>query len=136
MATGNLADEIIQLQLTNTGTSGNKPDIRNLTSPQGPQWNPGEKGEQGDPPAHQWTGASLQFENPNGSWGNLVDLKGDMGPQGVQGPQGIRGEQGEKGDRGTPPNHNWMGSELQFENTDGSWGMQICVWGLDEFVSV
>ena len=56
-----------------------------------------------------------------------MDLKGNMGPQGVQGPQGIRGEQGEKGDRGTPPNHNWMGSELQFENTDGSWGMQICV---------
>ena len=163
MATGNLADEIIQLQLTNTGTSGQKPDLRNLTDPienwinsregglvlshewsgtslrvqnqdsvwgdfvdligpQGPQGNPGEKGNTGDPPNHQWTGTSVQFENPDGSWGNLVDLKGDMGPQGVRGQQGIRGEQGEKGDRGEPPAHNWMESRLQFENPDGSWG--------------
>jgi len=93
-----------------------------LVVPQGVQGEQGLKCDQGNPPAHQWTGASLQFENPDGSWGEMVSLKGDTGPQGVQGPQGVRGVQGDRGDRGAPPNHNWMGSELQFENPNGSWG--------------
>ena len=34
-------------------------------------------GEKGDKPAHQWTGTSLAFENPNGSMGMSVNLKGE-----------------------------------------------------------
>jgi hypothetical protein len=33
-------------------------------------------------PAHQWVGTSLQLQNPDSSWGELVDLKGDKGDPG------------------------------------------------------
>jgi hypothetical protein len=33
-------------------------------------------------PAHQWVGTSVQFQNPDSSWGELVDLKGDRGDGG------------------------------------------------------
>ena len=42
----------------------------------GPQ---GEPGPKGDKPAHQWSGTSLRFENPDGSWGAYVNLKGQDG---------------------------------------------------------
>lgn len=66
----------------------------------------GEKGEKGDKPAHEWDGTKLRFENPDGSWGEYVDLegpqgpkgeKGDPGPMGPQGPAGPQGPQGEPG---------------------------------------
>ena len=52
---------------------------------QGPQGEQGPKGEQGpqgpkgDKPAHEWQGTSLRFENPDGSWGAYVNLKGQDG---------------------------------------------------------
>lgn len=30
-------------------------------------------------PAHRWQGTSLQFQNPDGTWGKLVNLKGNPG---------------------------------------------------------
>lgn len=39
----------------------------------------GDTGAKGDKPNHQWTGTSLQMENPDGSWGDPVDLKGEPG---------------------------------------------------------
>lgn len=36
----------------------------------------GDKGDKGDPPAHEWQGTTLRFENPDGSWGQFVDLMG------------------------------------------------------------
>lgn len=36
-------------------------------------------GPQGDKPAHSWSGTQLRFENPNGTWGMYVDLKGNDG---------------------------------------------------------
>jgi hypothetical protein len=30
----------------------------------------------GDKPAHQWIGTALQIENPDGTWGEAVDLSG------------------------------------------------------------
>ena len=39
-------------------------------------------GPQGDKPAHQWSGTSVRFENPNGSWGTYVNLKGNDGSDG------------------------------------------------------
>lgn len=62
----------------------------------GEKGDPGEKGEKGDPgqdgmdgangadgmdgapgqmPGHQWEGTALQFQNPDGTWGNSVELK-------------------------------------------------------------
>lgn len=48
------------------------------------------QGEKGNAPAHQWDGTSLQFENPDGTWGSLVNLKGEQG-QGLV-PGGTAGQ--------------------------------------------
>ena len=37
------------------------------------------KGDDGETPQHRWVGTKLQFKNPDGSWGKLVDLKGARG---------------------------------------------------------
>lgn len=34
-------------------------------------------------PAHRWTGTALQFQNPDGSWGDAIDLKGDSSGSGA-----------------------------------------------------
>lgn len=36
---------------------------------------PGEKGDKGDKIKHRWIGTQLQFENPDGSWGDAVELR-------------------------------------------------------------
>lgn len=53
--------------------------------PQGPQGERGPmglKGDTGPAPAHRWNGSKLSFENPDGSWGKEVDLKGEQGREG------------------------------------------------------
>lgn len=55
-----------------------------ITTPnlKGTEGGPGEKGDtgpKGDKPAHQWVGTSLQIENPNGTWGTAINLKGESG---------------------------------------------------------
>ena len=45
-------------------------------------WITGEKGDKGDTgpmPKHDWSGTALRFQNPDGTWGDRVDLKGDPG---------------------------------------------------------
>lgn len=39
----------------------------------------------GDKPAHTWSGTSLAFERPDGSFDSLVDLKGAPGDNGTNG---------------------------------------------------
>lgn len=46
------------------------------TGEQGAQ---GPKGDKGDKPAHRWIDTSLQFEKPDGTWGDAVNLKGESG---------------------------------------------------------
>jgi len=41
---------------------------------QGPEGPQGPKGDPGKTPAHQWNGAAIRFENPDGTWGTAVDL--------------------------------------------------------------
>lgn len=130
--------------------------IRGLQGPEGPigpkgdQGNiglQGEKGDKGDKPQHQWDGTSISFENPDGTQGVYIDIKGkdgldgEIGPRGIEGPrgiqgvQGIQGEDGPKGDigpigltgeqgiqgiKGDKVNHYWTGTSLFFENPDGS----------------
>lgn len=48
----------------------------------------GAKGDTGDAPEHEWIGTALRFRNPDLTWGDLVDLKGDAGEDGVA--QGIQ----------------------------------------------
>ena len=51
----------------------------------GAKGEPGEKGEKGEqgppgpPPKHRWQSTALQFQNQDGSWGQLVDLQGPRG---------------------------------------------------------
>lgn len=73
------------------------PGIQGPEGPQGPQGekgatgNPGPKGDTGDagpagadgapglPPEHEWQGTTLRFKEPDGSWGQAVDLRGPAG---------------------------------------------------------
>lgn len=52
------------------------------------------KGEKGDIPKHKWVGTSLAFENIDGTFGELVDLKGDQGERGEKGDKGESGKDG------------------------------------------
>jgi len=60
----------------------------------------------GPAPAHEWSGTSLRFQNPDASWGAYTDLQGPQGltgpegPEGPQGPQGLTGPQGPTGPEG------------------------------------
>lgn len=40
------------------------------------------KGEDGKTPSHRWNGFRLQFEKPNGEWGDAIDLRGVPGKDG------------------------------------------------------
>ena len=60
----------------------------------------GAVGPKGDKPAHEWSDTSVRFENPDGSWGASVDLKGDKGDKGDQGEQGPEGDRGPRGSVG------------------------------------
>lgn len=65
-------------------------------------------GKPGETPAHRWNGTCLSFQNPDGTWGDEVDLKGLPG-------------ENIKGDIGDMPEHEWMGLLIRFQNPDGSW---------------
>ena len=61
------------------GIESQKPPI---PGKEGPQGLPGINGEDGKAPEHRWLKTSLQFKNPDDTWGELVDLKGPKGLQG------------------------------------------------------
>lgn len=58
---------------------------KGATGDPGPKGDQGEKGEKGDdgaqglPPEHEWQGTTLRFKEPDGSWGQAVDLRGPAG---------------------------------------------------------
>lgn len=62
----------------------------------GTHWNdlPYVSGPEGKPPVHEWNGTTLRFQNPDGSWGNSVNL---IGPKGTKGDTGNVGPQGPAG---------------------------------------
>ena len=64
-----------------------------IAEAQGEQGPPGPQGPKGDKPDHEWKGAELRFEKPDGSWGPFVNL---------QGPRGGRGGSGGGGSSFTP----------------------------------
>ncbi|MFC2129542.1 tail fiber domain-containing protein [Bacteroidota bacterium] len=51
--------------------------IQGNQGPIGPQ---GLQGLKGDEPAHVWSGTFIMFQNPDGTWGDWVDLVGPAGP--------------------------------------------------------
>ena len=62
-----------------SNVTGQWESLGTIKGPQGDQGPQGEPGPKGDKPAHQWSGTSLRFENPDGTWGSLVNLKGQDG---------------------------------------------------------
>ena len=59
----------------------------------GTSWNdlPYVSGPAGPAPEHEWQQTSLRFRNPDGGWGEAVQLKGAIGPIGPEGPPGPEG---------------------------------------------
>ena len=52
------------------------------------------------PPAFQWSGTQLRFQNPDGSWGAWVNLQGVTGAAGAAGATGAAGTTGPAGATG------------------------------------
>lgn len=57
----------------------------------GDQGEKGDKGDTGPAPKHEWKKSKLRFSNPDGTWGELVDLKGPKGDKGEPGKPGKDG---------------------------------------------
>ncbi len=57
-------------------------DVMNLRGPKGDKGGKGDDGPPGLAPAHGWSGYSLRFQNPDGSWGTFTNLRGPQGPKG------------------------------------------------------
>lgn len=73
-------------------------------------------GKDAKPLAHRWNDTCLSFQNPDGTWGEEVDLKG------------IKGEK-IKGDKGDMPDHEWMETYLRIKNPGGSWSKWVDLKG-------
>jgi PKD repeat protein len=73
-----------------TGPPGEKGDVgpKGAEGPRGPQGERGPEGPMGPMPDHQWDGTRLRFEEPGGTWGKYVDLKGQPGLAGASGGGG------------------------------------------------
>lgn len=115
-----LAQNIIDNQQANAGSSGDYDALKNVTHPIE------ERIIQsvGSPIlSHTWAGTSLSVQNSDGTWGASVDLQGPIGPAG---PQGVAGPEGPQG---PAPTHAWSGTSLQFQNADGSWGTLVNLQG-------
>lgn len=54
-------------------------------------------GKPGKPPGHEWDGTKLRFQNPDGTWGPWVDLKGKGGDKGYTPKKGVDYDDGEPG---------------------------------------
>lgn len=78
----------------------------------------GEDGDDGigKPPAHQWQGTKIRFQNPDESWSEWVDLKGAKGDE-------------VKGDTGGVPEHEWRGTLLRIQKPDGTWSKWVDLKG-------
>jgi len=86
---------------------------------QGPKGDTGDTGDTGLSPTHEWMNTFLRFKNPDGTWGNSVNLRGPSGTSGIN---------------GLPPKHEWDGTSIRFQNPDGSWGNFIDLKGEAGFI--
>ncbi|KKL60630.1 hypothetical protein LCGC14_2203420, partial [marine sediment metagenome] len=73
-------------------------------------------GKDAKPPDHRWNGTCLSFQNPDGTWGEEIDLKGKPGEK-------------IKGDKGDSLAIEWMGTNLRIQNPDGSWSKWVDLKG-------
>lgn len=100
------------------------------------------QGPPGPAPKHDWEGTALAFQNPDGSMGEAVDLKGNAGYTPVKGVDYHDGEDGKTPVKGVDytdgkdsivpgpiPKHEWSGSSLSFQRQDGSMGAPVDLKG-------
>lgn len=74
------------------------------TPKKGEDYKDGEPGVSPPGPEHQWDGTKLRVQNPDGTWGQWCNLKGEKG-EGEPGKTPVKGEDyrdGEDGDPGDP----------------------------------
>jgi hypothetical protein len=81
----------------------------------------GEKGDKGD------TGK----KGDKGDIGKTGEtgMSGLDGVDGLNGNPGEKGEVGDKGDIGSIPKHEWKGTALRFEESEGAWGKWVNLQG-------
>lgn len=84
----------------------------------------GDKGDKGDTGERGPAGVDGKDGAPG-----IQGPKGDKGTQGIQGPKGDTGATGPQGPQGTAPEHQWTGTELAFQNPDGSWASPVDLIG-------
>ena len=64
-----------------------------------------------------------------------IGLRGDPGPRGRDGPpgkpgrDGAPGKDGERGPMGPMSKHEWQGTKLRFQQTEGRWGKWVDLQG-------
>ncbi|MBC8244318.1 MAG: hypothetical protein H8E20_07985 [Verrucomicrobia bacterium] len=102
-----ITDEVIILPATGS-KDGRKVvvdlfnDTANTDGAAGGQWVVTTAAEAVEPTlAHQWAGTKLTLQNPDGTWGEWVNLQGAQGIRGPEGPQGSAGPQGIAGPEGS-----------------------------------
>lgn len=85
----------------------------------------------GKSPKHQWDGTKIRFQNPDGTWGKFVDLKGKQGDPGDTPEKDVDYRDGKDGDDGigSPPAHQWQGTKIRFQNPDKTWGEWVDLIG-------
>lgn len=59
----------------------------------------------------------------------LAGSDGADGARGQDGPQGVPGVDGERGPMGPMPKHEWKGTQLRFQQTEGRWGKWVDLQG-------
>ena len=59
----------------------------------------------------------------------LAGSAGADGARGQDGPQGVPGVDGERGPPGPMPKHEWKGTQLRFQQTEGRWGKWVDLQG-------
>jgi len=105
-----------------TGARGN----RGYIGKTGAKGERGYRGEKGDVGARGLRG--YKGDKGNDGIDGLDGTDGELGETGQEGADGADGEQGEKGDK---PKHEWKGTELRFEDIDGTWGNYTDLQGED-----
>lgn len=74
------------------------------TPPRAEAGTKGDKGDTGPAPSHEWEESKLRFSNPDGTWGEFVDLLGKTG---------------------NAPEHEVSGGKIRFKKPDGTWGKWV-----------
>lgn len=91
-----------------------------LPGPIGPVGPKGEPGDPGLPPKHRWVDTNLQFTKQDGSWGDLVNLKGPKGDDGgVAGRIKVEDESGGQADLKIVK-YNSTDDRIKYDATDKS----------------